>query len=478
MGQIRRRSRSRSRPRSKKRRSRRKFGLIKENNYKIEAMADSEGCWNKVLSFMEKSEIFTINGEKITSTNFPAPDYNKRNVFTGLKMRDNCKFVSLGDTIDNGPNNFAVLRLLRYLKSKYRDRVVLILGNRDINKLRLKYELVNNYVRPGFENDLFIKEENQRTELFNKIKFAKNTSTKLRDLLINTFGIRDNLENIKTEIKSKDDMDVVRAYKKMLSENGDLTYLLKNGQLIYYDKPTKSIYVHGSVNCTNFLLDPASNTKYSSVTEWVNGLNKWSKKYINLAYNGGSEDDIEPLIKYQEGRAKSDTRGPYGSDVKESVIYSRPWDTSASVGIASTIANVCAKLVSKSIQFIVIGHSPVGQFPVIIKGEGDIATIACDTTYTGIIGNVSIVKNDVIIKAKYDKDAKLDNPCKDLEDLEDLKDLEYKYSDHAIGKIIKNNGKDYLVAAKFKNDNNYVIARWESQRVFYEVIKNNFLSNL
>ncbi len=76
-----------------------------DKQFIIEVMPDVEGCWNKVISFMSKSSIFTVNGKSITYENFAPENYKQ------IRMRSNCKFVCLGDTIDNGPNNFAFIKI-------------------------------------------------------------------------------------------------------------------------------------------------------------------------------------------------------------------------------------------------------------------------------------------------------------------------------------------------------------------------------
>ena len=52
-------------------------------------------------------------------------------------------FVHGGDLIDKGPGDIRLSRLLVALKERYPDRVHLLVGNRDLNKLRLSAELSN-----------------------------------------------------------------------------------------------------------------------------------------------------------------------------------------------------------------------------------------------------------------------------------------------------------------------------------------------
>lgn len=58
-----------------------------------------------------------------------------------LKLKDNCHFVYGGDVCDRGSGDIQILSDLIELKRTYPDRVHLILGNRDINKIRLKFAL-------------------------------------------------------------------------------------------------------------------------------------------------------------------------------------------------------------------------------------------------------------------------------------------------------------------------------------------------
>lgn len=61
-----------------------------------------------------------------------------RDSITGnLILHEQCMFVYGGDTCDRGCGDLQVLKDLIYLKETYPGQVYLIMGNRDINKLRL-----------------------------------------------------------------------------------------------------------------------------------------------------------------------------------------------------------------------------------------------------------------------------------------------------------------------------------------------------
>ena len=54
---------------------------------------------------------------------------------------DTCRFVYGGDVCDRGPGDIRILRDLVQLKEDSPDRVHLIMGNRDVNKLRVQFAL-------------------------------------------------------------------------------------------------------------------------------------------------------------------------------------------------------------------------------------------------------------------------------------------------------------------------------------------------
>jgi hypothetical protein len=67
-----------------------------------------------------------------------------------VQLKSNCHFVYGGDVCDRGSGDLRILRDLLELKTQSPDRVHLILGNRDINKLRLLTELQpESYSQPG-----------------------------------------------------------------------------------------------------------------------------------------------------------------------------------------------------------------------------------------------------------------------------------------------------------------------------------------
>jgi hypothetical protein len=64
-----------------------------------------------------------------------------RSLSGSLELRESCHFVYGGDAVDRGTGDLRVLTDLVSLKRAYPDRVHFIMGNRDINKMRMPVEL-------------------------------------------------------------------------------------------------------------------------------------------------------------------------------------------------------------------------------------------------------------------------------------------------------------------------------------------------
>ena len=85
-------------------------------------LTDVEGRWDKLVDFCAGTSAVTLDAN-------------------GLHVADNCVFVFGGDAIDRGPSGRKFVSTLLAAKRAQPDQVVLLAGNRDINKLRIAREL-------------------------------------------------------------------------------------------------------------------------------------------------------------------------------------------------------------------------------------------------------------------------------------------------------------------------------------------------
>ena len=94
-----------------------------EQIVKIGYATDVEGNYDYWSRYVELSEILD------------------RNTAGHLELCANCHFVFGGDVVDRGPGDLRVLSDLVNLRRAYPERVHFIMGNRDINKMRIPVEL-------------------------------------------------------------------------------------------------------------------------------------------------------------------------------------------------------------------------------------------------------------------------------------------------------------------------------------------------
>ena len=89
-------------------------------------------------------EYFRNYCKKSTVIDLIEPDTSGVEGTFRLELRPDCFFVHGGDVCDKGPGDIRVTRALTDLKKRHPDRVFLIMGNRDFNKLRLTSDLGEN----------------------------------------------------------------------------------------------------------------------------------------------------------------------------------------------------------------------------------------------------------------------------------------------------------------------------------------------
>ena len=96
----------------------------------IAYVTDVEGCSSFWHRYVDVSQVLT------------------RNAATGrLELAEGAHFVFGGDAVDQGSGDLSFLEELRALREDHPGRVHYVLGNRDINKMRLPRELSAQHAR-------------------------------------------------------------------------------------------------------------------------------------------------------------------------------------------------------------------------------------------------------------------------------------------------------------------------------------------
>ena len=269
---------------------------------------------------VERSNV--LDWEEALSSTSETDNTNKGIKYCRLKLRPNTHFVYGGDTVDKGPGDIRLVRALVSLKKRYGDRVHLLVGNRDLNKIRLPSELsdadmnrsideipppfwdrkapnLREYLEATLEEkeDSLITYLEDSTSATTSIEEMNTRPERLRYMLKHTLGCPDTFEFRRQEIqlltqiygeypttlletndyipigdKENDescsihitDDQVVDSFLYEISEKGSLYQYLKLSQIAAIIGNT--IFVHGSIDELTMKYVPLDTTKFELPT--------------------------------------------------------------------------------------------------------------------------------------------------------------------------------------------------------------------
>lgn len=304
-------------------------------------VTDIEGRWDKLSSFLDGNpHVRLVDGE--------------------LELAAGVTFVFGGDAVDRGAHARRLVGLLLRAKQRYGDRVVLLAGNRDINKLRLVTELGGNPHR--------------------RAPAGLALPELLRWTFTNTMGAKQAFDHRVTELVEQglpsSEMDVVETYLVDLADRGELRAYLEVCQLGY--RAGDTLFVHGGITQENFLATPARCedrwiTAYASspsLDAWLAALDRFYRGEMETFARGVRPD---ALIAYQ-------AQGPDKLN-QASVVYARPTDDTGNPRLPP--AEIIQRLSNEGISRVVVGHTPSGDCPAILR-DGSFELVLADNSYSRI----------------------------------------------------------------------------------------------
>ena len=177
-----------------------------------------------------------------------------------LVLAPDSAFVFNGDAVDKGSHDIRFTKELVALADRYPDRVTIILGNRDLNKMRLSQELHPDHIarvplceHPGVYWRKDVASSLETTEGITRDaqgRVENTASNRLKWILANTMGAATTFELRRAELQqcggpSSDD-DVVDSFFRSVSADGFMTDLLKRGQLVKVIGDT--LFLHGGID--------------------------------------------------------------------------------------------------------------------------------------------------------------------------------------------------------------------------------------
>jgi hypothetical protein len=219
-----------------------------------------------------------------------------------------------GDAPDKGNEvggSIRVIRTLLRLKGKYPDRVELLLGNRDVNKIRFTSELADSQFEPGrlasIPGPFWVPPTKRATplsyiaakcgvpesELTKSQRQQHNTlANRIRYLLKETMGSQGEFERRQRELtqlnggREATEEETCASFVESVKPGGFMYRYISEGKLAALIDDT--LYVHGGVICSDYRNDavdcvgyiPGRNERIERMDEWVAALNAWKDEQV------------------------------------------------------------------------------------------------------------------------------------------------------------------------------------------------------
>ena len=305
---------------------------------RIAYLTDVEGQWSKLSSFASANPLVSLDAAG------------------QLLIAPGARFVFGGDAIDRGPEARRVVHALLEAKRRQPEQVVLLAGNRDINKMRLVRELGG---QPPSGTPEPVR--------------SADPATLLRWIFDHTMGAPHAFSHRKAELESErrefDDNAVVQSFLEDLQPAGELTEYLCACQLIYREEDT--LFVHGGVTSESLGFVPEAGRHFPAVDDWATALNAFYAQGC-AAFRAGEPSGYAALVAYQ-------APVPGTRLNQASVVYARPTDELGNPLLPP--AAVVERLRSAGVQRLVLGHTPSGDCPALLRDEAGFELLLADNSH-------------------------------------------------------------------------------------------------
>ncbi len=315
----------------------------------IAYLTDVEGRWDKVTSFVDGNPHVGLDRG-------------------ALRLADGVQFVFGGDAIDRGPHGRRIVDMLLAARRAYGDRVILLAGNRDLNKLRLVREL-DGAAPAG-------------------APAAASRGELLRWILANTMGapraFDHRAEELRADGRAADDDAVAGSFLDDLGPGGALRAYLGECRLGF--RAGVTLFVHGGVTADNLGAVPGSAPR-TDVDAWLAALDGFYRDQLAAFVAGHAP---AALIAYQ-----APVPGTHVN--RHSVVYARPTDEDANPVLPDD--DVIARLAASGIGRVVVGHTPSGDCPAIVRDAG-FELVLADNSYGRIEQGSQLTFTDAVITVR------------------------------------------------------------------------------
>jgi hypothetical protein len=335
-------------------------------------LTDVEGLWSRLQSFAHDNPLVRLETEGGAQRLVVAPG---------------ACFVFGGDAVDRGPQGRLVVSTLVEAKLRQPEQVILLAGNRDLNKLRLRRELAGT-PPPRTPADVA---GGPRPAL-------------LRWILANTMGADAAFGHRQDELGRErggavDDETVVDSFLADVEPGGALLAYLRLATVAV--RIGSALFVHGGLGRQSLGAvpgaPPPTDPRAVDVDAWLARLNHWYREQIAAydaeAFEPGGRPAWAPLIAYQAPHPGQRTN-------PESVVYGRLADAHNNLHLPDR--DVIAALGQAGVRRVFVGHTPSGDSPALLTDpERDFALLCADNSHArhGLGSQVEVSDAEIRVNA-------------------------------------------------------------------------------
>lgn len=360
---------------------------------------------------------------------FPQPDGT-----VGLK--EGAHFVFGGDAVDHRPGDLEVLEELLALKRRYPDRVHFILGNRDINKLRLATEL-SDWHRAALpladHPGVYWHSAGAPPKVLSEEELKADTAAaRLRWILKHTMGARWAFEARRTELLRRkqghgstdgpcevSDEEVVSNFIEAASPGGLLFDYISQGRLAL--KLGRLLFVHAGLPRSSGQWQPGwvpgwqvpdeESRSGVPIPEWLEALEELRKAAVLECEEAvGKEPKVKSAdaawalkggyVHSQPGSALMQyaMRDMPGGSRQPSAVYNGWLEDDSYLPMKPDEATL-SWLRGGGVSCVLSGHLPHGDAPLVMRLAEDVVAVTGDTSFASEViwadGGAAAAPDDV-----------------------------------------------------------------------------------
>ncbi len=319
-----------------------------------------------------------------------------------------------GDLSDRGADCIKIRRWLISLKQRHPDRVRIIWGNRELNKLGLLYVLpllqtMSTTAYMPWVHERGGKSLKEMTDLLQDFmnwaakKSAQsearqqspfNSAENITEWFFEKIGCENCLKYHQQELeelwgRKSSKKEAAEDYIRSLDpKKGEFFKFLELGQFVSTEGRT--IMAHGQLGSDNIGLVPGVDRKYPKIEEWVQALNTWGTDHLkNIKKNfhnnfSKSIASLKDLVQYGDSVWDIGLKKGYANEF--SVVHATRNKEGNNFRLPSR--ETIHTLKQQGFFTLIVGHSPAGNVPLTLRGN-DFLQIMADTSY-GVNGKGTV----------------------------------------------------------------------------------------